>query len=93
MERYNVSKHRGARIARDQVLSLNSKINRYRQQEVGITQYKWITAKDSRVRDRHKELHGKIFDWNQPVGKAGYPGFEIQCRCIAQPVAPNWLDA
>lgn len=93
MGRYDVSKRRGALIARDQVLSINSKVNRYRQRELGIEKYKWITARDSRVRDRHRKLHGKIFNWNDPVGKAGYPGFEIQCRCIAQPVAPDWLDA
>ncbi|SHI62136.1 phage putative head morphogenesis protein, SPP1 gp7 family [Anaerovibrio lipolyticus DSM 3074] len=78
-------KNRAILIARDQVGKLNGQLTEYRQRHAGITQYKWSTSKDSRVRPAHKELEGKIFDWDNPPPE-GNPGMPIRCRCVAIPV-------
>lgn len=69
-------------IARDQSSKLNSRLNRARQEEAGIDQYKWVTARDERVRDRHRSLDGTIQKWNTPTND-GFPGDAINCRCVA----------
>ena len=55
----------------------------------GHTRYIWQTAGDQRVRDTHRVLNGKIFDFNNPpiideLGNRGNPGEDYQCRCIAR---------
>lgn len=90
-ERQGVSDSRAALIARDQTLKLNSDIAQTRMQTVGITQYVWVTSKDERVRDEHRELDGKTFSFNDPpvVAKNGdraNPGKYFQCRCTASPI-------
>lgn len=86
-------------IARDQMGTLNYQLTRHEHESLGVSQYKWITKRDSRVRECHRELHGHIFDWNNPpaqwyVTKSkgiiytgfAHPGQAYQCRCVAQPV-------
>lgn len=87
-------------IARDQMGTLNSRMTRYEHESMGVSQYKWITKRDSRVRECHRELHGHIFDWNNPpamwymtksrgivyTGRYCHPGEDYGCRCVAAPV-------
>lgn len=70
-------------IARDQVSKMNGSINRVRQQSLGITEYKWSTSGDERVRPSHAELDGQVFRWDNPPEKTGHPGEDYQCRCVA----------
>lgn len=70
-------------IARDQISKYNGQLNQVRQTNLGITKYRWQTANDERVRDRHKQLNGRIFDWNDPPlsdsGEPINPGDDYQC--------------
>jgi SPP1 gp7 family putative phage head morphogenesis protein len=92
MDRFGVGRSRADLIARDQTLKLNGQINRNRQKEIGIDRYEWSTSRDSRVRKTHKH-DGKIFSWDDPPDPPGvHPGQDYQCRCVAIPVAPDWLD-
>lgn len=73
---FGVSESRARLIARDQIGKLNGQLNRNRQTRAGVTQYKWLTVADERVRGRkirngkivgrgrHWQLHGKIFSWS-----------------------------
>ena len=87
---YGVSKRRAELIARDQIAKLNGQIQRAQQLDAGIQEYIWYTVGDVRVRQRHQELNGKKFNWNDPpdVGKGRkcHPGEDYQCRCVGRPV-------
>jgi len=78
-------------IARDQMGKLTGDLNRIRQQDVGIEEYKWRTSHDSAVRQSHKDNGGKTFSWNAPP-KTGHPGQDVNCRCIAEPIFEEWLQ-
>jgi uncharacterized protein with gpF-like domain len=80
-ERFDVSKSRAQRIARDQTLKLNAGITAERQRLAGISRYIWTTSKDERVRGNplgkwplpksglggdHYRLDGSIQTWNAP---------------------------
>lgn len=69
-------------IARDQMGSLNSDLNEFRQRQIGVTQYEWKTIIDGRERHSHHERNGRIFSWDNPPPD-GPPGRAINCRCRA----------
>lgn len=77
-------------IARDQISKYNGQLNQTRQTALGITKYRWVTAGDERVRERHRQLNGRIFDWNNPPisdsGEPINPGDDFQCRCVSEPI-------
>ena len=97
---YNVSKHKAAMLARDQIATLNAQITKLQQQDAGCNRYRWSTSNDSRVRDCHRSLNGKTFSWDDPpemwyetksrgrvyTGRHCHPGEDICCRCVAIPV-------
>lgn len=88
MERYEVSDSRAKLIARDQTLKLNGQLNRSKQQAAGVTQYRWITSRDEKVRPSHQRLNDTIQSWDVPP-PPGHPGDDYQCRCTAQPIIPE----
>jgi SPP1 gp7 family putative phage head morphogenesis protein len=86
-ERLDVARSRADFIAKDQTLKLSGDLDMLRQTQAGITQFKWRTAEDDRVRPTHAALDGRIFDWVAPPS-IGFPGQEPNCRCKAQ----AWVD-
>lgn len=89
---YGVEKRHARLIARDQTAKLYSKLTQSQQTDAGVEEYTWSTSGDSRVRDRHKQLNGKRFRWDDPpivdtkTGRRGHPGEDYQCRCVPLPV-------
>ena len=97
---YSLTRRKAQLLARDQVSSLNAQISKMQQQDAGCTKYRWSTSKDSRVRDCHRALEGKIFNWDDPpemwyetksrgrvsTGRRCNPGEDYCCRCVAIPV-------
>lgn len=79
-----VTMSRAKLIARDQMGKLFSSLSQASQQDIGVTKYRWSTARDSRVRDRHISREGKIYYWKRPPA-GGHPGKEVNCRCTAEP--------
>lgn len=95
-ERLNMSKRRARLIAINEVSNAVSRAHEETQKELGITQYTWYSAGDKRVREKHRERHGKIFLWSKPPKEEkidGHPGRPIRCRCVAIPVIDNAADA
>ena len=87
---FKIDKRRARLIARDQTAKLNGSIQRAQQMDAGITQYKWSTSGDERVRKSHRELEDKIFEWDNPPlnsdGRRCHPAQDYQCRCIGRPI-------
>ena len=95
---FALTKNRAALIAADQVGKLNGKLEQFRQQQIGLKRYEWVTSRDGRVRHDHKILNGKIFSWtkppviNQKTGVRGHPKQDFRCRCWAKPVLSDLID-
>lgn len=91
-------------IARDQIGKLTAQVNDARLQNLGVTRYRWRSARDGRVRDNHYELaqrsaRGETFAFDDPPmdggtnkNEAGNPGSGIQCRCFAEPVLDELIN-
>jgi SPP1 gp7 family putative phage head morphogenesis protein len=93
-ERIGVTGRKAEFLARDQVLTLNGQITQFRQQAAGITEYRWTSSGDERVREMHEALDGEKFSWDDPpvtneAGDTNHPGGDYNCRCTAYPVLPE----
>lgn len=64
---FGITRRHAKLIARDQTSKLNGSLTKLRQQEVGITQYRWLTSGDERVRQTHRVLDGKVCRWDDPT--------------------------
>jgi SPP1 gp7 family putative phage head morphogenesis protein len=64
---FGITRRHAKLIARDQTTKLNGSLTKLRQQEVGITTYRWQTSGDERVRADHRVLDGKICRWDDPT--------------------------
>ncbi|MCP3685819.1 MAG: hypothetical protein GY861_24485 [bacterium] len=88
----NTLKNNIARIARNEVQTINAQINVRRSNALGIKEGIFRTSKDRRVRKCHKELDGEKFllskgAWSKSCGKYIIPGItDIGCRCSYSPV-------
>ena len=82
---YRTAGYNLRRLTRDQTSKAIGQLTQTRHQQLGITEYKWRTAQDERVRDTHAALDGTPQRWDTPPG-VGHPGEAIQCRCVAIPI-------
>ena len=86
---FGMTKRHADFLARQETKLIKSKIIKDRAVNTGHTRYIWQTAGDQRVRDTHRALNGKIFDFNNPpiideLGNRGNPGSSYNCRCVAR---------
>jgi SPP1 gp7 family putative phage head morphogenesis protein len=93
MKTTEVTEARAKLIARTETARANTALNLARATEVGSTQYTWVTSGDASVRDSHKKMNGKVFEWDNPPtlsdGETGHPGTFPNCRCYAEPILPD----
>lgn len=82
VERIGASKTRARFIARDQTTKLAANLDRLRQQEAGITEYRWRHSGKAHPRPEHVARDGKIFAWADAPAD-GHPGTEPNCGCRA----------
>lgn len=64
---FGITRRHAKLIARDQTSKLNGSLTKLRQQEAGISTYRWQTSGDERVRADHRVLDGKICRWDDPT--------------------------
>jgi SPP1 gp7 family putative phage head morphogenesis protein len=62
--KFGIAENRARLIARDQIGKLHSNVIRDEHLKIGITQYKWLTSQDERVRLSHKVMSNKICQWS-----------------------------
>lgn len=82
-EKMQVSRKRANFIASDQANKFNAYLTELRQEEAGIDEFMWETAKDGRVRREHAALQGRVFKWKKPPS-VGLPGTPPRCRCTGR---------
>ena len=93
---FGITQRRAELIARDQVASFNGTLTKLRQTAIGVKQYIWRTSLDERVRPSHEAREGNTYDWDYVFTEDkidGPPGTPILCRCVAEPVLDDILEA
>lgn len=86
---FGVASNRSKFIARQETSIFTAKYRQVRYEDAGINLYQWSTSNDSRVRESHKELNGRIFRFDDPpvedplTGNRANPGEPFGCRCKA----------
>lgn len=91
-EQFGFAETRAKIIARDQIGKFYGQANSARQRELGVTRFIWRTSGDERVREEHEALDGQVFRYDDPPSE-GLPGEPILCRCSAEPVFDDILEA
>lgn len=87
-----VSRNKAKFLARQETNLLTAAYREERYKDVGVERYMWSSSHDKRVRDRHKDLDGRVFSWDDPpivdqaTGRRAHPGQDYNCRCVAIPV-------
>lgn len=87
---FGVSQRKAKFLASQETRLITGDFTKERYKSVGVTKYRWSTSNDARVRQEHRELHGKVFQWDEAVideqGTRGNPKEAFGCRCKAIPI-------
>ncbi|MCK5613696.1 minor capsid protein [Candidatus Pacearchaeota archaeon] len=88
---FQSSRKKAKFLAMQETSLLVSKFREERYKGAGVGKYKWSTSGDTRVRDSHKKLNGKVFSWDSPPvtndqGDRNNPGEDYGCRCVPIPI-------
>jgi SPP1 gp7 family putative phage head morphogenesis protein len=86
-----------AMLARTEVSSASTAFTRARSERMGIGWYEWLSSKDGRVRESHRNMAGVLVAWDDPpapealIGEKGpaghyHAGMVYNCRCPAAPL-------
>lgn len=82
-----LARARARRIASDQVVKLGARLNQARQQQAGITKFKWRHSAKRHPRLWHEARDGKVYSWDKPgIPADDMPGVPPFCGCTAQGV-------
>lgn len=94
--RYGTSKSKAEFLAQQETSLFMAKFRQQRFLDAGVNFYVWQTVGDGKVREDHKKLNGRIFQFGDPPQVAAptkksparfaEPGEDFRCRCIARPV-------
>jgi SPP1 gp7 family putative phage head morphogenesis protein len=84
-------------IARNQVSNFNGILTKLRHQKVGITQGRWRTTEDEKVRVCHQKRNNVVFDLSKGCysscdQKWLLPGTDYNCRCIYIAIIPEFEE-
>lgn len=87
-EAVGMARSRARRIASDQTTRLGGRLNQARQEQAGITHYKWRHSAKRHPRLWHLDRDGRIFPWEGPgsIPPDDRPSIPVFCGCTAQAV-------
>ena len=91
-QRWDIAERKARFLASQETSMIASEFARARAQEIGSTEYVWVTRHDAKVRPDHMDLDGKVCFWDSPplVDRArdrhANPGMDYGCRCQARPL-------
>lgn len=85
VKQIGISESKAQFLAVDQSGTIHGQLTAKRHQEMGVKKFEWSTSHDERVRETHKALDGKVFDYSNPPSE-GLPGTPYRCRCTAYPI-------
>ena len=74
--------NKGRFFARDQMARFNKALTLATFRNAGVTKVRWMTCGDSRVRESHRMLNGKVF----PIDAIPKEKDDYNCRCGLVPV-------
>ncbi len=94
-----ITKNHAAFIARDQTAKLSAHLTRVRQENIGVTKYRWRNSRDRRVvgnphglypkgnygHGDHWHREGKTYSYKKPPHD-GNPADAYNCRCYAEAI-------
>ena len=89
---YGVAERKAKFLAYNETAIMFAELKKVMYQEMGFTHFMWITNLDNRERPLHRELHGRIFRFDNPpiidarTGQTGLPGETYNCRCQIRPI-------
>lgn len=86
-EATGMARARARRIAADQTVKLGSRLNQARQEQTGITSFKWRHSAKRHPRSWHLARDGKVYPWRgNSIPPDDMPGVPPFCGCTAQGV-------
>jgi SPP1 gp7 family putative phage head morphogenesis protein len=84
-EATGMARARARRIASDQTVKLGSRLNQARQEQAGITSFKWRHSAKRHPREWHLQRDGKVYPWRgNSIPADDMPGVPPFCGCTAQ---------
>lgn len=93
-KRYGITRKRAAFIAIDQNNRATSNIEKARQEELGITQAKWVHSRGAKhPRPSHVAANGTIYNVKEGCfidGEFIWPKQLIGCGCLSRSVIPGF---
>jgi SPP1 gp7 family putative phage head morphogenesis protein len=86
-EATGLARARSLRIAADQTVKLGARLNRARQEQAGLTHFKWRHSAKAHPRSWHLARNGKVYPWEgSGIPADDMPGVPPYCGCTAQGV-------
>jgi SPP1 gp7 family putative phage head morphogenesis protein len=86
-EATGMARARAVRIAGDQSVKLGARLNQARQEQAGITSFKWRHSAKRHPRSWHLQRDGKVYPWRgSGIPADDMPGVPPFCGCTAQGV-------
>jgi SPP1 gp7 family putative phage head morphogenesis protein len=86
-EATGMARSRARRIAADQTVKLGSRLNQARQEQAGLTSFKWRHSGKVHPRSWHKARDGNVYPWRgNSIPADDMPGVPPFCGCVAQGV-------
>lgn len=86
-EAVGMARDRARRVASDQTIKLGERLNRARQEQAGLTHFKWRHSAKRHPRSWHLHRDGKVYPWEgSGIPADDMPGVPPFCGCTAQGV-------